>query len=233
MPGHRLTRADRQQISAGLAKGLDLAAIARHLGRPTSTVSREVARNGGPGRYRADLAQLATHRRARRRPHSPVAQSISQPSGLDPDRRAAFVTDFAAALVQTGMPRTAAGVMASLFTSETGSHTAAELARLLQVSAATISHAVRLLEDQGLVRHERDGRRHRYFLDEDAGVRSAMVSVRANQHLAATALHGAALFGADTVAGNRLALAGRFLERLGNDIVRTTEQCWRDVLGTG
>ena len=126
-------------------------------------------------------------------------------------------------------------MLACLFTSETGSHTAAELARLLQVSAATISLAVGMLEDQGLLRRGRDGRsrRHRYFLNEDAGVRSAEVSVRANQRVAATALRGAALFGIDTATGNRLALAGRFLEQLGNDILRSAEQYWHDVVDAG
>jgi IS30 family transposase len=35
MPGRRLTKADRRQIAEGLAQGLDHAAIARRLGRPT------------------------------------------------------------------------------------------------------------------------------------------------------------------------------------------------------
>ena len=71
MPGRRLTSTDRQRIAAGLAQGRDFAEIAGDLGRPTSTISREVARNAGPGRYRAELAQLATVRRARRRPPAP------------------------------------------------------------------------------------------------------------------------------------------------------------------
>jgi hypothetical protein len=236
MPGCRLTRADRQQIAAGLAQGLDYAAIGRRLGRPTSTVSREVARNGGPGRYRAELAQLATTHRARRRPRPPAAaQRISEYSGPDPDVTAAFMTDFTAALIETGLPRTAAGVMTCLFTSETGSRTAAELARHLQVSAATMSLAVGLLQEQALIRRGRDdrGRRHRYFIDEAAGFRSAVVGVRANQRLAATARRGADIFGADTVAGARLAMAGRFLELLGNDIIRSAEQHWRATVGQG
>ncbi|MET9112347.1 helix-turn-helix domain-containing protein, partial [Streptomyces zhihengii] len=49
MGGGRLTPRDREDIEAGLAAGLACAAIARRLGRPTSTVSREVARNGGRG----------------------------------------------------------------------------------------------------------------------------------------------------------------------------------------
>jgi len=79
MPGRRLTRADRRQIAAGLEQGLDYAAIARRLGRPTSTVSREVARNGGPGRYRADLAHLATTHRARRTLRPPQATGHTAP----------------------------------------------------------------------------------------------------------------------------------------------------------
>ena len=48
------------------------------------------------------------------------------------------MADLTTALIETGMPRTAAGVMSCLFTSETGSRTTAELAQHLQVSAATI-----------------------------------------------------------------------------------------------
>jgi len=73
-----LTRQDRQHIAAALADGVGYAEIGRRLGRPTSTVSREVARNGGPGGYRADQAQLATGRRVRRR----------RPSGAAPARGA-------------------------------------------------------------------------------------------------------------------------------------------------
>ena len=230
MPGRRLTGTDRRQIAAGLAEGLDYAGIARRLGRPTSTVSREVARNGGPGRYRPDLAQLATTHRARRSPRPAAVQRAEAP---DRDAAAGFTADLATALVETGMPRTAAGVMACLFTSETGSHTAPELAHHLRVSAATISHAVRLLHQHGLIRRGRDGhsRRHRYFLDESAGLRSALVSFRTNQRLAATTLRGAAIYGGDTAVGTRLAAAGHFLERLGDDILRAAEKHWHAATG--
>ncbi|MBL1093976.1 MULTISPECIES: helix-turn-helix domain-containing protein [Streptomyces] len=236
MPGRRLTRADRQQIAAGLAQRLNYADIARHLGRPTSTVSREVARNGGPARYRAELAQLATTHRARRRPQPPAsAQRTIEPPGPSPDpyATAAFVTDLTTALVETGLPRTAARVMACLFASETGSRTVIEMVQHLHVSAATISQAVRLLERQNLIRRGRDdrSRRHRYFLDDNAGLRTVVASAAANQRLAATALRGAEVFGAQTAAGARLALAGRFLERLGDDLIRSAEKHWRDMVG--
>ena len=52
----RLSVAEREEISRGLAAGWSFAAIGRGLGRPTSTVSREVGRNGGRRRYRAARA---------------------------------------------------------------------------------------------------------------------------------------------------------------------------------
>ncbi len=57
---------EREEISRGLSAGGSLRGIVRGLGRPASTVSREVARNGGRGRYRAHRADRAALRRARR-----------------------------------------------------------------------------------------------------------------------------------------------------------------------
>jgi IS30 family transposase len=64
----RLTLADREEISRGLASGLSLRSVAAGLTppRPSSTVSREVARNGGRDRYRAVPADQAAWERARR-----------------------------------------------------------------------------------------------------------------------------------------------------------------------
>jgi transposase, IS30 family len=58
--GFRLSFAEREQISRGLAAGKSLRAIGREVGRAPSTISREVGRAGGRRRYRA----LAAHRRA-------------------------------------------------------------------------------------------------------------------------------------------------------------------------
>jgi transposase, IS30 family len=62
-----LTVADREEISRGLARGDSLRQIARVLGRPASTISREVARNKGRDRYRAVDAEDRAWDRARRR----------------------------------------------------------------------------------------------------------------------------------------------------------------------
>jgi DNA-directed RNA polymerase specialized sigma24 family protein len=72
VPGGRLTQQERRRIAQGLGENLAYAEIARLIGRPTSTVTREVLRNGGPAAYRAERAQRATEQRARRRGPAPV-----------------------------------------------------------------------------------------------------------------------------------------------------------------
>lgn len=87
MPGGRLTEQERQQIASGLAGSLPYAEIARRLDRPTSTVTREVMRNGGPTSYRADLAHRATERRAHRRKPAAVRERSRPLRRTDVTRR--------------------------------------------------------------------------------------------------------------------------------------------------
>ena len=62
----RLSLAEREEISIALQTDETMSAIAGRLKRSTSTVSREVANNGGRRRYRAAAADMAAYRRARR-----------------------------------------------------------------------------------------------------------------------------------------------------------------------
>ena len=61
-----LTLFEREEISRGLAQGGSLRAIAASLGRAPSTISREVARAGGPSGYRAASADQRAWNAARR-----------------------------------------------------------------------------------------------------------------------------------------------------------------------
>jgi IS30 family transposase len=62
----RLSLAEREEISRGLAAGESVREVARRLGRAPSTVCREVAANDGRDRYRACAADRRAVRRRRR-----------------------------------------------------------------------------------------------------------------------------------------------------------------------
>src|SRR5262245_37957408 len=62
----RLSLAEREEISRGVAAGQSFRAIARGMGRSASTISREVNANGGRARYRAVAADRRALRRALR-----------------------------------------------------------------------------------------------------------------------------------------------------------------------
>lgn len=66
MPGPRLCAAEREEIRVGLVRERSLSQIAAGLGRSTSTVSREVARNGSRRGYVAHIAQRRADGRAKR-----------------------------------------------------------------------------------------------------------------------------------------------------------------------
>ncbi len=61
-----LTLSEREEISRGIVAQHSIRSIARIVGRAPSTVSREVRRNGGYGRYRAARAEAQAWARARR-----------------------------------------------------------------------------------------------------------------------------------------------------------------------
>ncbi|MFD3924284.1 MarR family transcriptional regulator [Streptomyces sp. NPDC058595] len=229
MPGGRLTHEDRRSIGAGLAEGLGYAEIARRLGRPTSTVSREVARNGGIDGYRADRALRATERRARRRRPAPPDARTHHGAGdvvgtdhRDRDREElqCFAEEFVEMLVETGLPRMASRVLVRLFLTDSGTLTAADLVRRLRVSPASVSKAIAYLEGLEMVRRERDpqGRRERYVVDDDVWLRAWTRDTRTTATWADTARRGAGLVGADTPAGARLDHMGRFFATLSDDM---------------
>ncbi|MFD3546195.1 helix-turn-helix domain-containing protein [Streptomyces sp. NPDC058655] len=234
MPGGRLTQQERQQIALGLGDGLAYAEIARRLDRPTSTITREVMRNGGPAAYRADLAHRATERRAHRRrqaaPRDPKA--LPQAGGRDTEAVRAYEEVFATVFMQSGLPAMTARVLAGLYTTDVGSLTASELAERLQVSPASVSKAVAFLESQGLIRRERDERRReRYIVDDDVLYQSTMAGARATAHLGEIARQGVGVLGPGTPAAARLENIARFVDFVSESIARAADQA-RAILHT-
>ncbi|MBZ3904725.1 MULTISPECIES: GbsR/MarR family transcriptional regulator [Streptomyces] len=234
MPGGRLTQQERQQIALGLADGLAYAEIARRLDRPTSTITREVMRNGGPTAYRADLAHRATERRAHRRrqaaPHE--ARTPDRAHGRDAEAVREFEETFTTVMMASGMPAMMARVMACLTLTDSGSLTAAELAQRLQVSPASISKAVAFLEGQGMVRREQgERRRERYVVDDDVWYQSMIASARAVAQIVVIARQGVGVLGTGTPASARLENVARFLDFVAESTLRAAEQA-REVLHT-
>ncbi|HEX7302854.1 GbsR/MarR family transcriptional regulator [Lentzea sp.] len=233
MPGGRLTQQERRQIALGLADGLAYAEIARGLERPTSTVTREVMRNGGPAGYKADLAHLATERRAqRRKPASARSrQALERVDGRDPAAVREFEEVFSGIFVAQGLPKMTARALASLYATDSGSLTAAELVAHLQVSPASVSKAMSYLESQGLIGRVRDERRRdRYVVDEgDIWYQSMIASAAGTTQLADAARQGVSSLGPGTRAATRLENIARFLDFVSEAITRAAEQA-RDIL---
>ncbi|MCX4674335.1 helix-turn-helix domain-containing protein [Streptomyces sp. NBC_01433] len=234
MGGGRLTAEDRRGIEAGLAEDLPYAVIARRLGRPTSTVSREVARNSGPGGYRAEHADRAAAWQRRNRPPRPPAPPVADfeaTSGRDPATIRAYEDRFATMMIATGLPRTAARVLACLVTAPSGARTAAELAQRLRVSPASVSKAVGYLEGLDVLTREREPglRRERYVIDDDVWLRTWRTSAQKNEAWAETAQQGAELFGLSTPAGARLEAMRTFFVGVHRDMTGRSSAALNDA----
>ncbi|MEU1188470.1 helix-turn-helix domain-containing protein [Streptomyces sp. NPDC005859] len=234
MPGGRLTQQERQQIASGLADGLAYAEIARGLDRPTSTVTREVMRNGGPTAYRADLAHRATERRTHRRRQAAPRGTEAPPlaHGRDAEAVREYEETLTTVFIQSGLPKMMARVLVCLYTTDTGSLTASELVQRLQVSPASISKAITFLESQGLARRERDDRRReRYVIDDDVWYQATVASARSLAQVVETSRQGVRILGPDTPAGTRLENIARFVDFVSESTLRAAEQA-REVLHT-
>ncbi|MGW6376054.1 helix-turn-helix domain-containing protein [Rhodococcus sp. NPDC055112] len=233
MPGGRLTNEDRQHIAAGLAKGLGYAEIGRRLERPASTIMREVTRNGGPDDYRADRAHKATRQRARRHKQAqPPAPPISDSGhGRDPQAVQEVAESFTELLIQQGLPRMEARVLACLQITDSGALTAADLVQRLRVSPASVSHAVAFLEQQGMLRRELvpGGRRERYVIDDEIGLRNLLAAVQMSIALAAASQRAAEILGPTTPAGARFEASAE-LTLLVSEALRQAMEQWRQRL---
>ncbi|MFI6395430.1 helix-turn-helix domain-containing protein [Nonomuraea sp. NPDC050547] len=221
-----MTQQDRERIAAGLASRLSYAQIAQRLNRPTSTISREVARNGGPGGYRAQQAHQASVQRARRGTPAPP-RATGTPAG-------ALEQEIIEMVVRTGLPRMTARVQLDLALSENGRRTAAELTRRLRISPASVSVAVNSLVESGFIRRERDPRRRRdiYVLDDDAWYHAVVTSGRQTLETMRATMALAEAHGLDSTVGRRLARTGAFLEQVSKDTIESADR-WRGLLELG
>ena len=125
-----------------------------------------------------------------------------------------YIERFADVLVVAGFPPMPARVFVALLVTDSGHLTAAELARLLQISPAAVSGAVRYLIQTGLVHKERVPGSRRDYYRMPANMWDDMLRMRDQVMARWTAMvrEGIELVGPDTPAGVRLAEQAAFLE---------------------
>ncbi len=128
-----------------------------------------------------------------------------------------FVERLGSALTDAGMPRLPSRAFAALLADDDGRMTSSELAAALDVSPASVSSAVTYLARVHLLHREREaGTRRDVYVVRDDAWHDAMINSRLVYLpiLAAIGSGVAAVGGASTAAGARLALSVEFLEFL-------------------
>lgn len=141
-----------------------------------------------------------------------------------------FIERFALTLLDSGMPRMPARAFVAILASDRGYLTAAELARILNVSPAAVSGAVRHLMQVGLIVRERapgERRDHYRIYDDtwyDAMIRREELLVRWQNDL----VSGIEAVGGDTPAGERLEETRRFFAFLHEEVPKMLDR-WREV----
>jgi DNA-binding transcriptional regulator GbsR (MarR family) len=146
----------------------------------------------------------------------------------DEDAVMRFVERFALDLADSGVPRMAARVFASLLVADGGKRTAAELADLLSISPAAVSGAVRYLVQVRLVAREREPgqRRDHYRVHDDMWYENVTQRDQELGKWERTLTDGAEAVGLDSPAGARLDETRRFFAFLRRELPALMEK-WR------
>src|SRR3954452_17312623 len=111
-----------------------------------------------------------------------------------------FVERMGSALTQAGLPRTPSLVFCALLVDDDGRMTARELGQALELSAGSISGAVRYLEQVGMARRERQrgSRQDVYVVDDDAWHEALMRTDRVYAPMIAALNRGLDAMGTDS-----------------------------------
>jgi DNA-binding transcriptional regulator GbsR (MarR family) len=133
---------------------------------------------------------------------------------------------FASVLVAAGFPAMPARVFVALLVTDSGRLTAAELARVLRVSPAAVSGAVRYLAQLGLVHKERvpGSRRDYYRMPDDVWSDMFRLRDQVMHRWAAMVREGIDLLGPDTPAGERLAEHATFFDFVSGEMPKVLKQ---------
>lgn len=151
----------------------------------------------------------------------------------DPQAVDDFVEQFAAVLVDAGVPRMPALVFAALLACDSGRLTADELMTQLRISRAAVSGAVQYLSHVGLLRRDRQpgSRREQYALQDETWYEVVARRERILDHWIGTTRAGIAALGATTPAGRRLSESLAFFEFLRSEMSALLAR-WRETQTT-
>ncbi|WP_433170280.1 GbsR/MarR family transcriptional regulator [Actinoallomurus sp. CA-150999] len=141
-----------------------------------------------------------------------------------------FRERFAQIMVESGMPRMASRVYATLLVTDSGKLSAAELAERLDVGASAISAAVKYLVQVRLVERGREpGTRHDFCrIHEHTWSHYISQSDPVLVRIQAGADEGIALLGLDSRAGQRLDETRRFFAFMREEIKQSMAK-WRQL----
>ena len=140
-----------------------------------------------------------------------------------------YLERFASVLTEAGIPRMPARVFAALMVTDSGRLSAADLADMLQVSAAAVSGAVRYLMQVNLVsrQHMRGSRRDYYVIHDDVWQEAVINREQLLVRWIESAREGVEVLGAETPAGARMARTVAFYEFLHKEMPTLLDR-WRD-----
>ena len=153
-----------------------------------------------------------------------ATSSPKRTSGAD---RRRFIERFGSAMTEAGLQRLPSRVFAALLADEDGRMTAAELGEGLSVSPASVSGAVRYLQQMRMIHREREpgSRRDVYVVADDAWHDMMMNSPRIYEPLTAALREGVDEVGGEgSAAGDRLALSVHFLEFVTQEMEQLSER---------
>src|SRR3954447_25223346 len=137
-----------------------------------------------------------------------------------------FVERMGSALTQAGLPRTPSLVFCALLVDDDGRMTARELGQALELSAGSISGAVRYLEQVGMARRERQrgSRQDLYVVDEDAWHGAMMRRDQLYAPMVAALTGGLKVIRRDSSAHRRLLLTREFLTFIDSEMTDVADR---------
>lgn len=156
-----------------------------------------------------------------------MSDMVTKGKDAAPADRERFVERFGSALTAAGMQRLPSRVFACLLAHESGRMTAAEIGDALSVSPASVSGAVRSLQQMRMIHREREPgtRRDVYVVADDAWHDVIMNTSAVYDPLTETLREGVGLVGGvGTQAGDRLALSVAFLEFVTEEMAGLAER---------